>query len=394
MYTKRLLTWMICSLFFLQSHSQVQESVVDVDIHSLGLYNYAQWKELVVYGKDKINSGIDFPLLRMRIGYAALMLGNFSQSLQQYQKVLDAEPDNYFALYYIYLNNLYLNNVAAARFYAAKLPAATKVSEKISGFKMSAIETEYSYKSTDNDARKDAQYARLGVNVQLGYRLELQQSVALWNQTISEPLLTSLINNTNININQKEYYAKLIFAAGGKVSLFGGFHYMNTPFNNLKYNNLIYSAGINYAAPFVHFQATAHLATLSDKTFNQYDGTVTLYPFGNPSLYSISKGAYGDDFTFSQIVGYGITKKIWLEGLVTLGSYTNLIDKDGLYIYNDIDRKKFRGGGSIYTALSKHLLLSLNYTFDQKTQYKPASILLDEINFNQHSINGGLSWKF
>lgn len=169
---------------------------------------------------------------------------------------------------------------------------------------------------------------------------------------------------------------------------------MKTPFNNLQYTNLVYTGGVKYATPFVHFQASAHFATLSDKTFNQYDGTISMYPLGNTKFYTISKASYGDDFTFSQIIGYGITKKIWLEGNVTMGSYANLIDKDGLYIYNDIDRKRFKAGGSIYASLSKHLQLSLNYTFDQKTRYKPATSLLKEINFNQHSITGGLTWKF
>jgi len=88
MYTKRLLKLMICMFVFLQSYAQVKESTVDVDIHSLSLYNAAQWKELMVYGKDKIGSGVDFPLLRMRMGYAAFMLGNYSQSLVQYKKYM------------------------------------------------------------------------------------------------------------------------------------------------------------------------------------------------------------------------------------------------------------------------------------------------------------------
>ena len=390
MYTKRLLKLMICSLFFLQSYAQVKESTVDVDIHSLSLYNAAQWKELIAYGKDKIGSGIDFPLLRMRIGYAAFMLGNYSQSLIQYKKVYDAEPTNETALYYVYLNNLYLNNINEARYYVALMSKAAQKNLGVKKIKVESVETEFSYKSTTSSLRNDAQYYRLGFNTQLGYRLSLQQSGVIYNQVISESLMpTTVTNRTNINIQQKEYYSKLNFALTGKINLFGGYHYLYTPFNNLIYKNDVAFGGIKYTAPYFHIKAMATNATITNKNYTQYDASLALYPLGNTSFYTISKASYNNSFIFTQVAGFKAAKNIWLEGNVTIGEYDNLIDNDGLYVYNDIDKKQFKAGGSIYALLSKHLLLTLNYNFEQKLKYKTTGN-----DFYQHSTTGGLQWKF
>ncbi len=401
MHAKKLLIIIIGCFLFFESIAQVKESLEEVDTHSLNLYNAGQWQVLIGYGKEKISAGIDFPLLRMRTGYAAFMLGNYSQSLLQYEKVFTDDADNKLALHYVYLNNLYLNNITAARFYADKLPAETKVSENIKPLKISAIETEYSYKIPSDTTRKNASYARVGMNIHLGYKLELQQSVAMYDQVINEikinplpfppppPNTTMVQNPQHINIQQKEYYGKLIFAANGRVSLFGGFHYLYTPFNNLIYDNTISFVGIKYASPYVHLSATAHFGTITDTAYHQYDGSVTLFPLGNTKLYSISKIADGDNVTFSQIIGCSINKNIWLEGNVTLGKFYKLLEHDALYVYNDIDQKNFKAGGSIYALLSKKLSLTLNYSFEQKTLYKTVNN-----NFYQNSITGGLTWKF
>ena len=64
-------------------------------------------------------------------------------------------------------------------------------------------------------------------------------------------------------------------------------------------------------------------------------------------------------------------------------------DNDALYVYNDIDQKEMKAGGSIYASLSKKLQLTLNYIFEKKLKYKTVSN-----HFYQHSITGGLTWKF
>ena len=388
MYTKRIL--IVCIGLFLVLATQAQsDPATEAEVRSLNLYNSSDWNTLLKYGKERISSGIDFPLLRMRVGYAAFMQKNYSQSLVHYQKVLKDDPTNGIALYYVYLDNLYLNNLNEARYYAALLPGETKEKLKIGKIKVSSLQMEYSYKIPTSTFRKNAQYARLGLNIQPGYRLELQQSVAIYNQRINESAFTGVLNNQDINIQQKEYYGKLLFAPAGNILLKGGFHYLHTPYNNLVYNSNIIFGGIKYTTPYVHLEVMANFSTFANISFNQYDGSVSIFPLGNTKLYSITRGAYGDDFTLSQIIGYGVLEKLWLEGNITLGKFNNLFENDALYVYNDIDRKLFKAGSSVYTSLSDNVLLTINYTFEQKLKYGTSNN-----NFYQHSINGGLTWKF
>jgi hypothetical protein len=389
MFNKRIIIIISCVFCFSIAKAQAPASEIEADVKSLELYNNSQWAQLLTYGKSAIAAGIDFPLLRMRTGYSAFMLGNFSQSLLQYKKALQADSTNDIARYYCYLNNLYLNNLSVARYYAAKLPTATRDADKIHRSKLTSIQAEYSFKAPDNASRGDAQYGRIGATAQLGYKTELDVSGAFYSQAISETKLTGVTNSSNININQKEFYAKLVAAASGNVSIIGGYHYLYTPFNNFIYNNNIGIVGVKLHTPYVNIQAAANIGNIGDTTFQQYDGTITIYPLGNLKLYTISRVSAGEDVTFSQVAGVDIFKGVWLEGNVVVGQYKTLLENDALYVYNDVDTKKLKAGGSVYITLSKHLTGSINYTLERKLKYNTTNN-----SFNQHSITGGLTWYF
>jgi tetratricopeptide (TPR) repeat protein len=384
MYSKRILISLICAFLFFKGIAQTDDKPATIEAHSLDLFNSAQWKALLIYGKEKIAAGNDDGLLRMRVGYAAFMLGNYSQSLIQYKKVFDEDPENNVALYYVYLNNLYLNNLTAAKYYAQKLPEEMKVSEKIKGTKLSGIQFEFSNKMPDDTARRNAQYVRAGINVDLGYRFQLQQSLAYY---------TLLVNTTAGNkvvyqrLQQPEYYAKLVYAATDRLSLIGAYHFIRDQFPDRAFYNNIVLGGIKYTSPYFSVQANGSF-TKFISNYSQIDGIVTVYPLGNLNLYSISRGSFGTQTNFAQVLGAKVVKGLWLEGNMTVGEATYLFENDALYVKNDSDPLLFRCGGSMYSMLSKKLLLSLNYTFEQKRKY------LTTNNFYQHSINGGLSWKF
>ncbi len=388
MRTKRIIWLLILclrgSMVFAQEVSKEQVA----DAHSYELYTMQQWKELLTFGKTTIKHGTDFSLLRMRMGYAALMLGKYSQSLKHYEKTYMVDHRNAFALYYTYLNELYLNNTLAARYYAGKMKEGNRKAEKLKQYKLSSVQLEGSYKMPQSADRGHGTYLRLGADLHLGYRFALQQSVGYFNQTISETSMTGVTNNTKIAIAQKEYYGQLKFAANGKLTISGGFHYVYTPFNNYTYHNTIGFGGVSYNMPSVHLQAMVHSGKIGDSSYHQVDGAVTLYPLGNTNLYTISKAAYGKDFIFSQIAGLKVRKNIWLEGNVTTGQYTIFLDHDDLYLFNDIDTKKFKVGCSAYITFAKKMMLTLNYCFEKKQHYGTTDL------FNQHSTTGGLQWNF
>ena len=389
MYTKRIIIMLLTCFYSVVTVAQNNDNEQKAAANSLQLYNEKKWNELMDYGKATLAGGTDFPLLRMRTGYAAFMMGNFSESLKQYEMVYKSDNDNKIALYYCYLNNIYLNNITSARWYYKLLPEETQSAEKLQKFKLSQVNMEYSYKSPDLSARGNAQYGRFGLNLQLGYNLELQQSGAFYNQTISEPALTSVNNNRNINIAQREYYAKLILAVKGNLAVVGGIHYLYIPFNNFIYNNFVGFGGIKYTSPFIHVQAMVSLGNIRDTAYTQVDASLTTYPLGNTNLYTITKVAYGNEFTLTQVAGLRIVKGVWLEGNVTLGQYKVLLANDALYVFDDIDTKKIKAGAGIYALIAKKLTVTANFTYEQKQRYGTSSVI-----FNQYSTTGGLIWNF
>jgi hypothetical protein len=78
MFNKSIIIIITCLFCFSIVNAQGPASEIEADVKSLELYNNSQWKELLTYGKSAIAAGIDFPLLRMRTGYSAFMLGNYS----------------------------------------------------------------------------------------------------------------------------------------------------------------------------------------------------------------------------------------------------------------------------------------------------------------------------
>jgi tetratricopeptide (TPR) repeat protein len=389
MRSKSIILILIVCMYYTMLPAQTKPGKEAADENSLRLYNAQNWSELLKYGNSTIASGIDFPLLRMRTGYAALALGRYSRSLIHYEKTYKRDHDNQFALYYTYLNNVYLNNITSARYYAGKMPKSTRAYENIKWFKVSSVNMTYSYKLPSINIRGNGQFGSMGVNVQLGYRLEIQQMIGFFNQTINESNFLYVTNSSSIAIAQKEYYAKIIFACSGRVSLTGGYHYIYTPFNNYTFNNNIGFAGIKYAGPYMHLEGILHNGKLSDSTFNQYDIKVTSYPLGNTRLYTITRGSYVKEYTLTQILGVKISKNIWLEGNTTLGAYKILLDNDGMYLFNDVDTKKFKAGMSTYILLTKKIMFSFNYNFEKKLRYGTTSDY-----FYQHSLTTGLLWNF
>ncbi|MFZ4752625.1 MAG: hypothetical protein ACOYLG_04715 [Chitinophagaceae bacterium] len=357
------------------------------DEKSYNLYLTEKWQKLYEYGVKQIENGVDFPYLRMRTGYAALLLGKYASSLKQYKKVYLDDKNNLDALYYVYLNEVNLNNILAARFYASKLSHTVTKFEKIKKIFISDINTEFSYKLPQTDLRSNAQYYRVGMTAQLGFRLNLELNGAFYNQTINEVNLLGVTDNDNIEIKQPEFYGKIQYSISGNTSLLGGYHYLHTPFNNYSYNNYITFLGFEYRRPYYRIKGVYHYGKLSDSVYNQMDLNLSIYPLGNPTFYTISKASYGNDFIFTQIAGFRLRPKFWLEANTTLGHYDTWLDRDNLYVYNDIDSKKFSIGFSSYIEFLKHYILSLNYTLTQKQLFYTST------GFNQHSITGGIQWK-
>ncbi len=383
-------------LFLLQGlivNAQQRFTFEEVNIKSYELYEKAAWKELIQYGNEAIAEGQDFLLLRLRLGYATFILNNFSGALKHYTKVIKLDRYNETAHYYSWLCLKYLNQHELAGTHIRYFSKDMRAKEKLQSIAFTGIGIESSFKATDLTTRGNSFYARLDLQNRWNWNIYMDQSGTIFNQTINERTLFNVVNNRNIAINQKEYYNRLTINLSPRLQLKTVYHYIFTPFNNLTFQNHVGMAGIRYHSNYFNVQSDVIVAKLLDSVQQQFNLQVGFYPLGNLNLYSFSTAMYRkrgntSGFNYKQVIGLKLLKNIWLEGNATLGSFSNLFENDALYLYNAIDKNNFKAGAMLYVAIGTKLIAQAGYTFEKRELYKTIN------TFNQHSITGGLSWKF
>jgi hypothetical protein len=384
----------------LSIHTMAQTSLTydEVNTKSYALYEKGSWKELLAYGKEAVEAKQDFTLLRLRMGYAAFMLNNFSEAINQYEFVLKNDSYNSTARYYIWLCRKYLNQTELADAQVKYLSKEVIEKEKLKKIAFTGVGIEASFKTTDNNLRNNTSYEKLQIKNRFGWGIHMHQAVALFNQSIllanvPRPGFPPPPLYRNTTINQTEYYNKVTANINSHWQLKTAFHGTQTELDNTIFQNKTFLVGAKYFNNYFDVQADAIFSTVSDSSISQYNAQLGIYPLGNLKLYGFSTATIrnrpnSSAFNFRQILGVQVLKKMWIEGNVTLGSFNDLLENDALYIYNQIDKNLFKGGLIAYVAISPKCTLDLGYTFEQRELYKTTN------TFNQHSITGGLSWKF
>ena len=393
MHGRKLIQLLIFILLACNCNAQQNNSYEKANTESYNLYEKEDWTTLLQYGKEYIAESPDFIMLRMRMGYAAFMLSNFSEALIQYDAVLKKDSYNETAHYYSFLCLKYLNQLELAGTHIKYLSKEILQKEKLTDFAVTKIGAELSYKNNQVTTRADGFYIRLDLHTRLHRNVNMYHAVALFNQTISEVKLKTITQNQNIGINQKEYYNKTIVNINKKWQAVAAYHYLYTPFNNYTYNNHIGLLGVKYNSHYFALQADCILGQVTDSTQLQYNATLSFFPKGNLNLYSISTASYSSRnaksaVNFKQVVGAKISNFLWVEGNTTLGSFSNFMENDALYVYNAIDNNLFKAGATVYISLDSKVIFHAGYTFEQRQLYKTIT------TFNQHSITGGLTCKF
>lgn len=371
--------------------AQNEFSFTRVDSLSYALYEKAEWRSLLRYGKEAIANQQDFLLLRLRLGYAAFMLNNYSEAIGHYNAVLREDSYNSTAHYFIYWSRMNLNQPEIAMAEVKFLAPGVLPDSKYQSFAISGVDAELSFKKADSSSRGKPLYARVGLGNRFSHSFHMQQSLATYHQTLNEPLFTAVANSNKINIRQVEYYNRMMLNLNKKWQLKAAYHYLYTPFNNFTYQNHLLLAGVKYYGGYFDIQADVILGRLTDTATKQYNFQLGFYPFGNLNLYSFSTASVRQRqrsaFNFRQVLGAKVYKNSWLEGNITLGRFQNLAENDALYVYNSVDPDKMKAGITGYFMFGK-TIAQLGYTFEQKEFFGTSN------TYNQHSITGGLSWKF
>jgi hypothetical protein len=380
----------ILLFLFIQAARAQTTSLQSADSTSNELYNRGDWKELILFGNETIAKGVDFPGLRLRIAYAFMMAGNYKKALQQYDIVLHTDAYNSTARFFAALCNKYLNNDLGYSYNQGFLTDKNG----INSFGLIDAGVEGSVKENNDLNRDNSYYTRASLSNRLSWRWELEESFAYFNQGIFKLHDDDGTGHHHEAAdNQLEYYAKLSYALNQHFALIGAYHYLTTELYKITYPSNVGLFGIKYNSTYADIQGDINFGRLDNNPITQYDGKVTLYPFGNFNLYSISKLSdlhldASNRYVFNQTIGFKLIKNTWLESNVTFGDQDDYLDADGLYVYNAIDKTTFKCGETIFYQCGLHAQLQLNYAYERKDDTYQSLI------YDQNSITLGVLWKF
>ena len=382
--------------FCFQGNTQETMNYDTVNMQSYALYEKGSWKDLLAYGKKAVEQGQDFTLLRLRMGYAAFMQSDFSQAIIQYEQVLKNDSYNSTAHYYIWLCRTYLNQTALAALQMPFLSDEVLAKEKKQGIVITGASIESSFKTTDLISRGNTFFQYLGVQNRFGRKLTMDMAGTYFNQSI-QSLTTGTPPGGSLktsSITQTEYYNKLTFNLHPRWQLKAAYHYANTVFDVSTYQNHAAFAAIKYHSNYFDIQVEGIYSNMFDSSISQASIQLGYYPKGNMNVYGFSTASIRNrpnesGFNFKQVLGAKVYKGIWLEANATLGTFRDLFENDAKYLYNAPDENRFKGGLVSYISLSPKCTLELGYTLEQRAIVNNPTSL-----FTQHSITGGLSWKF
>jgi len=345
-------------------------------------YQKGEWEKLISTAKQAIGENIDYKRLRQRLGYAYFARADYYSSQLQYEKALafdEYDPDTREYLYYCALNT---GNLPYARILAEKLSPELRKKLGIEVVKpIDAIDLEYNYKSNNSQTRTNPTYLRAGLRTQLGYRIQLYQSVSNYQQKLDSVLT-----------KQPEYFALLSWSVTSMFSLDAAYHYLNTSVNGYKIpENLVFAA---LSARINRFTLGAAGSILSSSTGNTsqvgiladitFPGKAGFYL--KSSLTELVESGMSRTI-LSAVSRIRLNRRLCAEGSVTLGNLKNYNDNKALYVYNSVDPTTFRTGMTLFWLAGKNTTFFVNYTFDKK------QIKNTLINYNQQSISGGIIWK-
>ncbi|MEA4975035.1 MAG: hypothetical protein VB046_04795 [Paludibacter sp.] len=378
-------------LFFysLLSYANNQVSIVSIDSLSYVQFNAGDWDGLIETAELAKKNNIDFKWLQQRVGYAYFVKKQYYKSMRHYEKALDYDDDEISRLY-LYYNGVYTGRTAFARFQASQLSEITLTEVREKQYRLTdAVDLEYSYKMPDNPSTHQGHYKRLGLNSQLGYKLNLYQSFSNFNQSTD-----------TTQTRQNEYFVLLGWNPAAKTNISIGYHYVGS--------KVVYGADtFNYPGNIFYGKITQQLnrfdLALSGASFkNEWLDSKQLgvhlgVNFAGSNNINLTSSYYrivetGLDYSygrnvFKQTAGIMLFNRMWTEAYVNVGNLNQFIDNNGLYFYNSLDPTTFRTGISGFWYLCKPLTIYLNYNYDTK------KIFTDNLFYNQHSITGGLIWK-
>ncbi len=345
------LFFIITIIFFsLLTNAQTYPDFKNIDKKTYDFYENQNWDSLIIVGKEALKNNIDYFYLRVRLGMAYYQKQNYTKAVQNFEKALQFNSTDVFALECLYYSYLFLNRKQEIKLLSTKFPESLKSQLNITKEKFLNniyFETGYTFSNNiskngninlfgndsiygEQDLNGTIFYAHVGLSKSIGKRISLYFGYSNLNIDkekqiqYSESVLNRdstvysywgyenyYSNDTTYNyksdkykLHQNEFYinSSIQFNKGFKIT--PAFHFIN-----VKYS----SPDANYIAQ--NFTDTAYY-TLFDNTYHLFDSINEIYTINTETI-SIN----------NYVISLSITKNISNFSFDLFGTYSNLNDK-------------------------------------------------------------------
>lgn len=415
-------------------------SQTDYEAETLRLYYEQKWDSLLMVGEKALAEGHDYFYMNVRTGAAAYHLGKYFTSTKYLENAHAQDKDDTYTLEMLFYSYINTGRTAQAAL-ITKYMEFTWGSALLKAYLLSSLYFEagpviipevkpinaiaetgdklFSERYTEFDAF----YLLTGWKQPIGRRVQVNTAFSYITLNKGREVNIMYVDSLqgDFKVEQPELYLSASVTLNNRLAVAPAIRYAKTritepiisndSITNLylgnpiggSYNNVIAGGELTYSGNY--FKATIgawHLAV--NKTSSvQLASSLTLYPTGNLNLYSITGVNWKSERTSkpifgSQIIGFRLFDRTWLELSATAGNLAGTIELNGQLLNNQVVESNYR--------LASLLIFDINPSFRIIARYQylqnEASLyvmdneyVLNKINYNynKHIITGGITWN-
>lgn len=434
---KILIALLLLTLCTANAQQLTQEQV---DSETYTSFINKEYKTTIKIGKQSLKAGIDFYYLRYRMGVSYYENKNYEAAIPHFEKAKALDGSDSALLEYLYYAYLNSSQREKANLLADTFTDELKVKVEYAPRLFKSVAAEVGILKTNNfDNYKnnnfkgnanfghgtfysDVQFENIFMNNQLSSRFKLQNIISLVTNTSNdifrfsfpssrETIITNKNNYFQWNTIGSYYLKNWTVSAGFGVYSSSSISYTapppfppNQPFLSEKKNVNSISGSLSISKRLKYFEPTLAVSytNLSELKTISSEGSVSYFPFGNLNLYGNSKIALVSNESvqntiFTQLIGFKISKKIWLECFGASGNHENYISDNGLFVYNSPNKINWYAGSNL-NFYFKNIDLSFGYGIQERgSTYEsganPTTTNTTNFTYNYNLIKTKIVWK-
>jgi hypothetical protein len=426
---------MITGISFAQN-----QSIEEVESETYNSFFNNDFKKVIETGNMALENGLDFYLLRYRLGIAYYVMKNYTNASLHLEKALSFDSNDFLLkeyLYYSFLNSQQEEKAyQLAETFSANLKELVEYKPKF--FKSIALEN--GILNSDNfnqfknaDIKGEDNYGRgifysnvlflntLIVN-QISANFKLYNNLSYVSNTSNEiyqsryPVVRSETFTNKNNYFQlntiasyfiNDWYLKM--GAGIYNSSYTLYYasgtFENTVLNQIKISITNYSGSLSISKRLKYFEPGIAISYTNLLNTNSLitEGFVTYYPLGNSNFYGNTKAALVsneniDNTIYSQLFGFKLMRKTWLELFGAYGNHQNYITDNGLFVFNTPNQINWYLGTNLNLYFKK-IDLTFGYGLQEReSNYyngnNPFALNSNNYTYNYNSLKTKITWKF